>query len=549
MPSDFWSGGYTAASFDDTKRSEEYSHLAGIFRPTTTTSFGVICKSTSDEKCSGAVGFFYTAVLKVCKSETETNCIKSVKAISRTGTVIDGEFVEYSLPGYQFYFDGDLDKGIPEGSSASIWRFPSISHDGGDEFALNFAARNSTGNFGEPTFLNGTILPMSRKSGKFRLPTYFGKDAGPGNFGGPVGGDGSRGGAPECGLTLSESQCALLWPHPEGVSYQVVVRTQSKWSITRFMQGRIANPLITLAKDNLGNQELTITAKPMKVPVIAGWRKNNRMNQELDDSLEKLFEGGSAGGTIYGDASPPQRTLIGWIPNYETYNNRLFDLYLLWLKEFEDRSTGTKSVWFVRTLRIDRSNDTEVDSNSKTGKCISDSKDFAGLVTSNAGMYVTGPPTFNEETATLDYKVSSPHLDENGKENVGSYDLVLKSDVARCIYGFSNAPIQGSISVVDSEGKARIATTVVNERDGFLYLSANGFTYSSPTVKVKLTQAAPTPTPIPSATATPSPTPSASSQVVTAQGKTKRTITCVKGTTKRKVTSVAPKCPKGFKRV
>jgi hypothetical protein len=91
----------------------------------------------------------------------------------------------------------------------------------------------------------------------------------------------------------------------------------------------------------------------------------------------------------------------------------------------------------------------------------------------------------------------------------------------------------------------------VSERNGWLYLSANGFNYSSPTVRVKLTQEAPapaptptpTPEPTPTVTATPTPTPT----VTTAPVK-KTTITCVKGKVVKKVTSVKPVCPKGYKK-
>jgi hypothetical protein len=76
----------------------------------------------------------------------------------------------------------------------------------------------------------------------------------------------------------------------------------------------------------------------------------------------------------------------------------------------------------------------------------------------------------------------------------------------------------------------KVATTVLNERNGWLHLGAYGFGFSSPTLKVKFSQAAVTPTP----TAKPS--------------VKKTTITCVKGKSTKKVTAVAPKCPVGYKK-
>jgi hypothetical protein len=113
----------------------------------------------------------------------------------------------------------------------------------------------------------------------------------------------------------------------------------------------------------------------------------------------------------------------------------------------------------------------------------------------------------------------------------------MSSIFARCLYGFSQAPIGATISVVSEVGVPDIATTLVREKDGFLNLAAYNFTFSSPTVRVKLTQEVVAPTPSPSASPTVKP--------VVAK---KITITCVKGKTSKKVTAVKPLCPKGFKK-
>jgi hypothetical protein len=138
-------------------------------------------------------------------------------------------------------------------------------------------------------------------------------------------------------------------------------------------------------------------------------------------------------------------------------------------------------------------------------------------------MYISGPPSFNTASQSLDYKVAAPHFDDKGVANVGTYNLVISSEVARCIYGFSNAPISATVSILSSDGTSQVATTVVNEKNGWLYLSAAGYGYSSPTVRVKLTQTA---------------APTAKSV----------TITCVKGKVSKKVSGTKPTCPAGFKK-
>jgi hypothetical protein len=108
-------------------------------------------------------------------------------------------------------------------------------------------------------------------------------------------------------------------------------------------------------------------------------------------------------------------------------------------------------------------------------------------VTTNALAYSGGAPVF--KNGFLSYQVAGAHYLPDGATPVqGSYDLALRSETARCLYGFSKAPISGTISVVGSQGEKKIATTVLREKAGWLTLAAYGFTFSSPTIKVKLTQ-------------------------------------------------------------
>jgi hypothetical protein len=216
---------------------------------------------------------------------------------------------------------------------------------------------------------------------------------------------------------------------------------------------------------------------------------------------------------------------------FDQYDAQGFQEYLWWLEVAKDKSIGSKSMWIARTLSSQ-----EIWS-SGTQNCLGSTKNLTGIVTTNANMYISSPPTYNKATESLDYKVSSPHFDEKGGVNVGNYNLVLSSEAARCIYGFTKAPISATVSIISSDGSAQVATTTVNEKDGWLYLSANGFNYSSPTVRVKLTQEAAKPEVL--ATPTPTAKPAVAKKI---------TITCVKGKTSKKVTAVKPVCPSGFKK-
>jgi hypothetical protein len=114
----------------------------------------------------------------------------------------------------------------------------------------------------------------------------------------------------------------------------------------------------------------------------------------------------------------------------------------------------------------------------------------------------------------------------------------MRSDVARCLYNFTSAPISATVSISTESGSSQIATTIVKEADGWLQLGAYGFTYSRPIVKVKLTG-----TVDKSKVKSASPTPNKSPQKVKLY-----TITCVKGKTVKIITAPKSICPSGWKK-
>jgi hypothetical protein len=149
--------------------------------------------------------------------------------------------------------------------------------------------------------------------------------------------------------------------------------------------------------------------------------------------------------------------------------------------------------------------------------CFTKGPGIKGIVATNATVYSEGPPEYSDNN--LQYKVAAPHLRPDDSDFRGSYNLVMRSDVARCVYGFNSAPIKATINVINSAGGNSIATTTISEKNNWLSLSAFNFTFSSPTIKVNLSQAK----------------------------NQKYSITCFKGKTIKKVTSTKPKCPTGFK--
>ena len=156
--------------------------------------------------------------------------------------------------------------------------------------------------------------------------------------------------------------------------------------------------------------------------------------------------------------------------------------------------------------------------------CLQDTSKVLGIVTTNAMGFDGKSPAF--EKGYLNYKVTGLHFMPDGTTPVqGTYDLVMRSESARCLYGFTNAPISATVSVTGGDSSS-VATTVVSEKNGWLKMAAYGFTFSEKTLAVRMTQAK-------------------------ASAAKKTTIICVSTKNKKltkKVTAISPECPAGFKK-
>ena len=129
----------------------------------------------------------------------------------------------------------------------------------------------------------------------------------------------------------------------------------------------------------------------------------------------------------------------------------------------------------------------------------------------------------------------------------------------QCLYGITNVPTSASVSITTSAGVERISTVALRQLGNWVFLSAENFTYSSPTLRIKLNQTS-------SATSQSTGTgevkkdPPASEvkevkevkEVAAAKPAApvakKITITCAKGKLIKKVSGTTPKCPTGFKK-
>ena len=287
-------------------------------------------------------------------------------------------------------------------------------------------------------------------------------------------------------------------------------------SVGGWFKGRLNSPTINISKLNSASNILSIEAKPVSMPIMGGWVNYDDLPA---DFISKLYPFGNYPTgrnqplSLYSDASQGE---FG------------FKEFSAWAPYLKDKALTTVGMWSFGTNLSYTNN-----------SCMSDTSRVGGIVSTNASVYSSQPPTWNPVEMSLEYKIASPHLNENGQANLGTYTLAISNDVIKCLYGLSQLPASATISIVYGDSVTSVGTVAVGSRNGWSYFNASGFHYSNPTIKVKFAQPveAITPTPTPTPTATPSPT----RAPVTS-------IWCAKGSKKVKVEGVKPTCPKGYKK-
>jgi hypothetical protein len=507
-----------------------------------------VCHSFAESECPRDEYQKYGAPVGMCNAES-SDCIEEVAATTTSGEKLVVTFVK-DFPGKTGWeFVGDKAANLPTSGSSFLVDVPGAPHASGSLYVISSILGGtrmpSQSAFG-PATLETSIWPVRLIKGNFNVHS---ESTDPAMYSGLGINTGGGGGGDYCdGVQTSTTECAMPEAAPLNVAFSLKFKLTT--SITGWLSGRMSNVDATLTKDANGVQRLSVSALAVRVPTIFGWVKKSetpadlaRFYSEMDPFVLNMGNGygkclDPAG--VVGPCNPKYWESVLRNPGNSQYGMKEF---ALWMPIIKDTAVAAPTAWYFHN-----------ESGNIGGQCVDSQSQITGLVTTNATVFIPGPPSFNESEGSLDYKVLAPHSLADGTVFKGTYDLLISSALARCIYKFTSAPIKATVSVVSEAGITQVVTTTISERDGFIHLAANGFTFSNPTIKVKLTQdvvvvaptPTPTPTPTPVVTETPAPTPTPTPTVKPAAKKI--TITCVKGKATKKVTAIKPVCPAGYKR-
>lgn len=445
-----------------------------------------LCSSLMDPKCTQPEGYHFRAVLQPCDAKVTIDCIESVSSVAG-GVESKGTFSKMFPAKGVNSFNGSVSAKVPNGTTPSIWTLKDAPHAFGSDYIVmvSVSGEYKEKNFDPVRSFTAQIIPVSEfqtgctiaGNGTCQETYSQGYDAdGRGKL--DSAGVAEDYGKYRCAIYGENAKCALRHAFPAGISYSLKVRLSSEPS--GWLHGRINNATASILTES-GVTTLAVTAQPVRVPSIA----DTSMWADLPVKLRTWFDTQCSSGNC-GTRLSDTRGLAGPFRNAIAapglFDPKSFADLALWKDQLKDKAAATPSMWSVRTMG---GNET-----AAAGNCITKAKGVTGIVSTNATIYSQGPPSYDSATGTLQYKVATTHYQTDGVTPFkGSYEMIMRSDIARCIYGFTSAPIQATVEVIEENGTTGTATTSVSEAGGWLKLTAAGFTFSAPTVRAKLSQA------------------------------------------------------------
>lgn len=446
------------------------------------------CESVTDPECTRSKATYISgnSIMKVCSSDSDRNCIVRLELAGEDGVFKPATYLRNATG---MNFPANPGTGFMGGTTPSLWSAPSVpSKSGTTDYAVIVRAENyldwSKGSF-DTYGLIASVIPYRSAQGDYKSPIQSTVEK-------------NHRGVRGVGIDNHNYQCAWVETGTCGILQDFAPNTRVKLTVRisteigGWFKGRIKNPLISVSRTVSGMNDITVEASPAEVSRMV---YQTSLGSLTPTERKYAMDNGMAGGWDNG--------FVSWARAGDPASFGYVD-YLR--TKVRDTTTGINTIWNFTSSRQESAN-----------PCLGDTSQVLGIVTTNSMIYNGGIPQFRN--GFLNYEVAGLHYQPDGTTKVqGSYDLVMRSEVARCLYGFSRAPLSATISVV-GDGDKSIATTIVSERNGWLKLAAYGFTFSKKTIRAKITRAKPT------------------------------RIACVSVADDSKVRhfrAINPKCPKGF---
>jgi hypothetical protein len=502
------------------------------------------CADMKDPLCDDATSLYYNTFLPMCSATITFDCVEKFVARNKDGKELTASLDAIQpTPSLSPYIP-NAEKNLVGPGQPLVFAIPGAEHPGGNRYLLSASLIGATPE-GEhrPGQEFGKFTPNNIQITVEAVDYVQATRAGEYQKGRWVYYESEKKSAlqknPFSTCSVEEDAfCMNKRAFPADLTFQVVLKLRS--STNGWLFGRVQKPNVSISAIP-GGERWDLSAAPVRVAQI--WEFVPLAQMPASFTQWKVENWDSAPSSPLTDNSTSPPTMVR-IPN--ALNTGGVEIPIKWLNYWMpitgDKATASPGVWSIRNLGPSEMNNSS--SCYDSGNSRYKEKRVTGMVTSNAMITSAGPPQFDQKEQALIYQVAGPHFEKDGKTLFrGTYDLVMRKDVAQCLYNFSNAPIKATISVINANGEEIVATEQLAERNDasgeWITLGKYGFTFSSPKLKVKLTQ---------EKSAAPAVTagkPSAATKPATTTKK--NSITCIKGKLKKVVSGSKPKCPTGYR--
>lgn len=415
--------------------------------------------------------------MPVCETTGQTFCIENLAIYQEGTTANKAEFLGYNAGSF---VKEDKARGLPAGSPASLWKASATHTGGAQSYAVQARAefRFENGKFKIDWFRVNVFPYVEIDRAGYRAFEWFER---------PNGTKQASGG-PGPGYAMSQpGKVGQIHNFELDTRVQLSLRVPSQ--LKGWLKGRATDPNFSSARIDASSNRWSLDAKPVIVPKIRLFTTDDKRTPLMKE--HPLWSDGRPQSWNNLWTSAEGTGAMNWVKDLKQVAN--------------DTATGQAVVWQLGATGWG------------IGQCDQRAKGISGFVLTNSLAYDAQAPRYSR--GFLNYQVAGMHNLPDGTEALGTYDLVMDSEVVRCLYGFNRAPVSGTITIT-GEGDRNIATTIVSEKNGWLKLAAHGFTFSQKTIQVRLTQK-------------------------------RTTITCVSNsrpTKVQRVTALNPKCPPGFRK-
>jgi hypothetical protein len=411
-------------------------------------------------------------------------------------------------------WDEDPTLKLPAGSSPSLWTVPGQTNAGGSQTYMARASLQVTVTNGVVTFneLSAEIVPfveVGESAGSrynqpltFEPPIWYERDTDPTNNGVKLGVHHRATLHPSASFDYETSaytnpvvcaweeldKCGVAVRFSSGAVSELTVRIPK--ALGGWFHGRLSEADLSMTSYSNDLNRLVVSGKSVDVPVTSAYFPLFAQNGAATTSYQKYWQDEIA--TADDEDNNPNTSYLEsyrlaeqvnrggmatsswWAPD----SSGSLDDFIRYFPTLDERAKGLNNAWRFATLPAQGTDHA----------CFANKSRIQGIITTNAMVYQAGLPTL--QAGKFKYQVAGVHKNYDGSIFSGKYDLVMRADDARCLYGLPLVVPDAKVSVKDSLGNPKTFQSSVTLDGEWLEIHASDFTFSVPSIEVEFRELA-----------------------------------------------------------